>query len=350
MKELTKRYFLFVLLVMGLGSTSYAQLPDFDLLVKGGGEDMTTYMGYYVNPFMNSFGTGIVNGWYNTAKPHQALGFDLTIYGSLVKVPDAERLFTFNQSEYNSLQLASGASSAQLPTLLGPSTSEQLVSDYTDPDTGINIRSNPFDAPSGLQDDLKTSNSVPVPMIQLAVGIVKNTELIVRYAPSVNIGNAFKLRFFGLGVKHDVKQWIPGIKTLPIDLSILIGYTNLDTDYSFSDTSVIQTQNAKADFDIKAWTIQALISKKLSVVTFYGGVGYNIINSDFIMSGDYLITDATDPALAVTVTDPVNLSFKTNGFRATVGLRLKLAVFTFHGDYTVQKYNTISFGFGINVR
>ncbi|MFZ6000938.1 MAG: DUF6588 family protein [Bacteroidota bacterium] len=36
--------------------------------------------------------------------------------------------------------------------------------------------------------------------------------------------------------------------------------------------------------------------------------------------------------------------------RASAGLRLKLAVFTFHGDYTLQKYSTITAGFGISVR
>ncbi len=349
MQRQMKKYLLSLVLTLGLGSVSYAQLPDFDLLLRGGGEDMSTYMGYYVDPFMKSFGTGIANSWYNTAKPHETLGFDLTVYMSLVKVPDAQRLFTFNESEYISYKLASGATSAELPTLLGPTTSEQLVTDYTDPDTGINISSNPFNAPDGLQNDLPT-NSIPVPMIQLGIGIVKNTELIVRYAPSISIGDAFKLKLFGLGIKHDIKQWIPGIKTLPLDLSILIGYTKLDTDYFFSDTSPIVTNNAKADFDINALTIQALVSKKLSVITFYGGVGYNSVKSNFKMSGDYLITDANDPLIAATVTDPVDIDIKLSGFRATIGMRLKLAIFTFHGDYTFQEYNTLTFGFGFSVR
>ncbi|MBK7650901.1 MAG: hypothetical protein IPJ20_09335 [Flammeovirgaceae bacterium] len=48
--------------------------------------------------------------------------------------------------------------------------------------------------------------------------------------------------------------------------------------------------------------------------------------------------------------DPVNLDFSTSGPRITGGLRLKFAVFTLHGDYTLAKYNSLSAGFGIYVR
>ena len=188
-------------------------------------------------------------------------------------------------------------------------------------------------------------------MLQLALGIIKNTELIVRYAPTVTIGDDFELKFFGIGVKHDFKQWIPGIKTIPIDLSILIGYTNLNTDFFFSNTSVIQVSpGSKASFDASIWTVQALVSKKISVLTVYGGIGYNSINSKYDMTGEYGFQDVLDPSKTVFVKDPVSLEFPLNGFRATAGLRLKFAIFTLHADYTLQEYSTLTVGFGFSVR
>ena len=34
----------------------------------------------------------------------------------------------------------------------------------------------------------------------------------------------------------------------------------------------------------------------------------------------------------------------------TAGMRLKLAIFTLHADYTVQKYDVLTVGFGFSVR
>ena len=331
---------------------SYGQtLPNFDEIIIAGSEDMSTYMNHYIRPFMNSFGTGIANGWYNTAATHEPLGFDLTFYVSLVSVPDQDLTFNFLQSEYNNLRLATGGPDAVLPTLIGGTTGGlQFVSSVTDPATGIVVSSPPFNVPNGVGEDIPTTN-IPVPMLQLALGIIKNTELIVRYAPTVTIGDDFELKFFGIGVKHDFKQWIPGIKTIPIDLSILIGYTNLNTDFFFSNTSVIQVSpGSKASFDASIWTVQALVSKKISVLTVYGGIGYNSINSKYDMTGEYGFQDVLDPSKTVFVKDPVSLEFPLNGFRATAGLRLKFAIFTLHADYTLQEYSTLTVGFGFSVR
>jgi hypothetical protein len=49
-------------------------------------------------------------------------------------------------------------------------------------------------------------------------------------------------------------------------------------------------------------------------------------------------------------TDPINSEFDTSGFRATGGLRIKLAVITLHADYTLGDYDALTAGFGINIR
>ena len=113
---------------------------------------------------------------------------------------------------------------------------------------------------------------------------------------------------------------------------------------------MVQTTDGQGTFDVNSWTFQALVSKEISVITFYGGIGYNTISSNFKMTGTYSVQDANDASLSVDITDPVDANFPLSGGRATVGIRLKLAVFTFHSDYTFQKYNTITAGFGISVR
>ena len=44
--------------------------------------------------------------------------------------------------------------------------------------------------------------------------------------PEVETGSS-KVKLLGFGVLHDIKQHIPGIKTLPFDLSMLVAFTNI---------------------------------------------------------------------------------------------------------------------------
>jgi hypothetical protein len=60
--------------------------------------------------------------------------------------------------------------------------------------------------------------------------------------------------------------------------------------------------------------------------------------------------DLDDDTATPDVKDPVAIETTLNGPRMTAGMRLKLAIFTFHGDYTFQKYSTLTVGFGFSVR
>lgn len=162
--------------------------------------------------------------------------------------------------------------------------------------------------------------------------------------PEVTAGDS-KVKLIGFGVMHDIKQHIPGLKLLPFDLSVLAAFTKVDGKTGLSGVfdSGGDTRPQTIDYEMKAWLVQALISKKFSVITFYGGVGYNAIKTQANVKGSYDVG-------GVVLTDPASLDFKNNGFRATAGMRLKLAILYLNADYTLQEYSTVSFGLGISVR
>ena len=161
----------------------------------------------------------------------------------------------------------------------------------------------------------------------------------------MDLGDDTSFKIFGIGVMHDIKQWIPGIKLLPFDLSGFVGYTKLKLESQYDPET--NPENIGL-FEMNATTIQGLISKKFSVLTLYGGVGYNIAKSSVALKGSYDINDNGQSDKGEV--DPLDLKFAASGFRTTAGLRLKLAVFTFHADYTLQKYKCLTVGFGISVR
>jgi len=344
-------------MLMGFTSRSYSQGININEIIQAGGQDFNTYVGNYISPFMDAFGTGINAGWYNDAQTHEKLGFDLSITFNIVVVPEENRLFTFDENDYSNLyldpaQVGGPARTAQLPTVMGPDPQPptELVVEGTinTPAGPASIQSPVFDAPGGIQGDLPTSGAL-TPMVQIGIGTVKNTDLIIRWLPRISAGDQSEAKVFGLGIKHDIKQWIPGLKTAPMGLSILIAYTNLQIDYSPESTTIIQvSQDALSKFDLDAWTFQALVSKTFSVLTLYGGVGYNLANSNLTMTGQYGFLDTG--GTVVFIDDPVNLDFSISGARLTAGFRLKLAIFTLNIDYTLQEYNTLTLGFGFSVR
>jgi hypothetical protein len=322
---------------------SFAQ-DDIDELLQESVEDGRKLVNAYVAPVMKSLSLGLNQGWYNTAKPHKIAGVDLTITVNAMTIPDADLLFEPNKLGLTKVSLSpSSPGYPHASTIVGPDRTPTFQ--VTDPDGTVRT----FQGPSGL--DLKGEtgyNKVPVPMVHLGFGLPKGTDIKLRYIPTLDVGDDGSVKMFGVGVMHDIKQWIPGIKLMPFDLSAFVGYTKFELQ-SQLDADNPQNADQRGIFTMNATTVQALIGKKFSVITFYGGLGYNIAKSNLALKGGYDINDDGDETDQFEK-DPVDLKFAASGPRATIGTRLKLAVFTFHADYTLQKYKCLTVGFGISVR
>jgi hypothetical protein len=320
---------------------------DIDAIIKGSIADAKILLEGYVGPGMRGLGSGLNQGWYNTAKPHDKFGLDLTVTTSLVYVPSGEEFYLVDNTKLSRIKLASYDGkqiplngSAEVPTIFGPDKAPS----YTVYDETGTI-SGSVNGPPGLdlENTIKVANALPVPMYNFGLGLPKKIDLRVRFAPTLTFQD-LKFNLLGFGIMHDVGQYLPGVKVLPIDISIFAGYTKMELEQGLNTSASGSDQ--KAEMSVSSGTIQALISKKLSVLTLYGGVGYNFSNSNIDVKGSY---DLDDDGTAETK-DPLALDFATSGVRATAGLRLKLAVFTLHADYTLGDYNALTAGFGINIR
>lgn len=328
-----KRILIFLCL---LSTVAVSHSQDLENLVKGSAADANYLVKGYVTPLLNSVGAGFAQGWYNTAKPHKLLGFDLTVTASAIYFPSSDLVYKVENSAMSNLVVTPvSETSTMAPTILGSETAPR----YQLKSSGVAI-----DGAPGL--DLKNNgiDFVPAAMVQLGIGLPKGTDLKIRFFPSTKIGDNGTANMLGFGVMHDIKQHIPGVKNLPFDLSAFVGHTNTKLEIGLDDARPDQ----KATFETNATTIQGLISKKLSVVTFYAGLGYNFTSASLAVKGRYYL-DNTNTVTA-SLLDPVNFSVSQSGPRATIGMRLKLLIFTFHGDYTLQKYNALTVGFGLNIR
>ena len=172
-------------------------------------DDATVLIEGYMNPLGTAIGSGLNAGWYNTGKPHNFPGFDITFGGHTIMLPSSSRTFSadFGYSYGN-----------DLPTINGSSSGGQLV---LNSDSFLN-GTNPavmIETPGGGD-----WNNFFMPYIQASVGLVYDTELLFRYMPPISYSN-MSANYWGIGIKHDFKQYIPIVEALPFDASFLAAYS-----------------------------------------------------------------------------------------------------------------------------
>jgi len=330
---------------------------DISGFLKAAPADAAKLMTAYVQPAIEGISYGMTGGWYTTAKAHKSFGVDLGISLNTVFLPASRNYFN-----PLSLGLTSGASFENIdnpksgaPTVMGPDDATKYTFTY-DPDGpsgSLPTQSFAVNGPKGLDVASYTGIGeapVPVPMIQLGVGIIKNTDLKIRFVPEQNV-HGTKIKMLGIGVMHDIKQHISSIKLLPFDLSVLLAYNNVSGSSGLTNSDpndeLPDSKDGKMNYTFNSYIIQALISKKISVITFYGGVGYQMVKTKVDVLGTYKI-DAS-PA-SFTLKDPVKIDFKNNGFKLNGGIRLKFGPIYLNGEYTLQKYSTVTVGFGLAIR
>lgn len=330
-------------LYITVGFLSFAaSAQDIGKFLEGGVEDGNKLMEGYLQPAFEGFGYALNSGWYNTGKPHKLLGFDITVTGNLAYIPEESKFFTVNPADYKNLSTQpSESGKTDFPTLMGPNLDADdipylVFNEGTEDEVRVS-------GPSGLGLEAEYgTNFVPAPAVQLGIGLPKNTELKLRLVPEQTFGDPgeqFTTSTFGIGIMHDVKQWIPGIKNLPFDLSGFFAFSKMKNSM---ELDVDKPENL-GSFDVSGTTIQGIISKKLSVLTVYAGLGMTSSKVTFNVTGDYEVGDET-------FTDPINLEYSSASPRANIGARLKLLIFTFHAEYALQKYNTFTGGIGISIR
>jgi len=346
---------------LGLSNSAFAQVDNIGDLLRGGVEDANLLVNEYLRPVGNGFGVGLNNGWYNTTRTHEFLGFDITVMGTAAIAPTSDETFDLNNLGLRNIRPLNPNDSVT-PTAVG--------SDEGGPEVEIFV-SNPL-LPGGetVIDTLTMPQGVgfryvPSPMIQAAVGVLPNTDVLVRFFPEVEINDDFgKVKMFGLGVKHNLGDFLGGL--LPVDLAVMAAFTtfqaqtnlNLEPEAGLPQTGA-NYDNQQVEIEATSLTFNVIASKKFGVLTFFGGVGIESADVKLKLKGTYPVTLVDDDPGSPTFgdpaiqdfEDPIDLSFKNpNNTRANVGVQLHLAFLAIHGSYTFAKYPGVNVGVGINIR
>jgi hypothetical protein len=288
----------------------------------------------YIQPAVSLFSANLNSGVFQSAEVHGLFSFEVGAVAMFAPVPDDKKTFQVTPPDsipYEGKTYFAGTDYNRFfttPTALGEKTGTKV---FTKQGTPEEI----YQFPGGI--GLK---ALPLVAPQLKVGTLWGTELIFRYVPAVKLNNDVgKLKLFGIGAKHSISQWLPGPSLVgtsrpgefPIDISIGLMYQ----EFTLKDT-------AGDDFiKTKAFNIGVQASKKLLILTVYGGVGYETATTN--ISYDY--RPAT-PYAAGQKPLPVNLeNIKGNNtIRITGGLRLHVVFLDIFAEYSAASQPVASAG------
>ena len=333
-------------------------------------EDAETVMTAYGSPLLKSLGTNFNTGWLNTADVKSFGQFEIRLVATASFAPDADKTFApANFGLDNPEESHIFTSEPILPTIFGEMQDAQVTVQARGPNDSELQVVGTYTIPT-----LEVGGS-PMLMPQVDIGLMKGTELMVRGLPPVDMPTYSELdklttSYFAVGLKHDIKQWIPGLKLLPFSWSVYGAWSNAELTYDgpflipsdiVDNTSGIdqvnyapgeeQYQNAydqqQMSFDTKGITIGTMVSKRLPVITLFGGFEYNTSTTKLLFEGAYPYVNFDEEFEHLI--DEMNVEANQGNFGITGGVRFKLLLMsiTAAGNYVPEGYSSITLGVGL---
>jgi hypothetical protein len=348
------------ILFLALSQTNIsAQISDAGVILRAGAADAELVLTEYLRPAAEGFSSGLNTGWFSKAGSNRLLGIDISLNVSAANIPKRMKTFDFAALNTEKLQLQN-PSQNMVPTLFGPefATGARIVENVN----GVPTTIYEFDLPQGIDFDY-----MPGLMAQITVGTILNTDVSLRFIPEITLRDDIgSISLFGLGIKHELTQWLPLSMAMPIDISIAGGYTTLLA-VGKPDVQPPSGQNIENDFPDSHWDNQnirmrsyasnynLLVGKTVPGFSVYVGVGYEESHTRLSANGNYPIV-APDPQFTnpnqtkiESLEDP--LDFRIDGqnyLRYLAGVRFKLAILTISAEYTYADMPVANVGMGFS--
>ena len=345
-----------IIILLTLFSTS-AQAQELESILIAGVGDANDLTEHYIEPALKGLVYSMNNGWATTAKTHDKFGFDIIIGGNLSFVPNGQKNFLFYPSDYKYLTLPTGGST-MLPTVMSED-SNQSVLDVRVPVGDGTYKVAEFEMPGGITEDVPAS-AVPSPMIQVGLGLPTRTDIKLRFVPNLEYGDSVKAGMFGLGFQHDFTQYLGPLDKLPLSISGLVAYSNLNVKYSIDDDTDlddVNVTNGEAEFKLNTFTIEALGSLDFKFITLYAALGYGTGGASIKLKGDYELEYGLEDeagnslgTVSESISNPINIKANNGSVKGTLGARLNLSIFKIFANYTFQEYSTFGAGIAVSVR
>ncbi|MBQ0736077.1 DUF6588 family protein [Aquimarina celericrescens] len=308
---------------------------DIDQILELGVENAQRFSQDYFEPAGEALINNMSNGWYTTAKTKKLWHFEVGIVGNLSFVRDDKQSFLLRTAEYTNLSFRDGTFSQFVGSSLGsnPENLSVVINEGQASELEVVL-------PDGIGDS--DIGSLPGGFIQGSIGLIKSTEIKLRFLPKIKTVGDAEIQLYGVAFQHEFTDWIFPLKRLPMRISALLGYTNVKGFYDLNTTTGVPGADQEVRLNSNSWLLTSIVSTKFPVYNFYGGLGYYFGSNDADLLGTYQIQNG--PFASEVVTDPISVRTKTNGIKATIGARAQFGIFKANMDYTLQNFGNLSLG------
>jgi len=278
----------------------------------------------YLKPLVNTLGTGLNSGFYNTAKVLSPIMPNVKVGFVYISLPKSDKTF-----------MAKG-----VPVLDANGIPEFIVPN--DPTSGIktvDVKTATIFGDEGapIGDYATLPDGADLPFVPFAnasasIGLPFGNEVMVRYIPSVNLGKAVgEFNYWGVGVKHSIDQHLP-LGFLPLSISAQYVYQSM----TLGDIVDIKTHagNVQGSIDILMFSI-------------YGGLG--VESASLNVKYDYKYKDPLDNNAEKSI--PVKLDLESdNSVKMTIGAGISpFPLVNVYADYNIAKYPSVNVGLRVGM-
>ena len=334
--KIMKKYIVLSLTLLTV-SLSNAQ-ENIDDLLAAGINDAKRFTTDYIAPASEGLVYGINNGWFNSGKAPHRFNFSVSLIGNASFIKDDKKTFVLNVADYENIRFEDNSPSKTVATALGHNDPDiTVIVTYDDPIFGNQEAE--VTLPTGIGS--ANINLIPTAFLQASFSPFKGTQLKARFFPKVQSEDA-EIGLYGVGLQQEFTSWLPADKIFPVAISGLVAYTHLDGSYDFTDEGIVEGENQQVKTEVNTLLLELIVSTKLKVINFYGGVGYVNGKTTTDLLGTYRVSNGA--LFSEDIIDPFSIKQDVSGVRTTVGANLKVGFFSLNADYTIAEFDSASLG------
>ena len=332
-----KYSFVFCALFFGFSNSLHAQTPTQFEQIGYLLEDALLYSKQYLIPATDGAVYQASSAWMNTAKKRKDWAITIGIHANTFKVPNSDRSFTINNSDFKFLQLEGTATSAVVPTALGNDDTFVLVGDLD----GQQVR---LKTPKGVNQEFIT-----YPYLDISFALPNGSEIVGRFSNKTDLKRG-DYQVYGFGLKHNLSQYFPKLESKKINISAMSFYSNEDISFDFLDVNTsygnlgINNLNGIVD----TYHYQVSVSKEIKKFEILGSFIVNTSDFNYIVSGEKGAIENTLPVQQIINQLLDTIQKRKTNYIGEVAVNYVLKDFNIMSAFAFGKF--INFNIGVSYK
>ena len=327
---------LFTLITLVFATTAQAQ-DGINQLLTAGIEDAERFSKAYFTPATETIMYNLSSGWANNGSVNNEKRVTFSIIANASFINDSSKSFFLDFDEYESdIEFDDGNGPRNVATALGANENDILIRVSDD---NILTQDATFTLPQGIGNE--SIEQVPTAFLQLGVRIIDGLEVKARVVPKINYDDV-ETFLYGFGGQYEITSLLGDDSKFPLAISAVVGYTNFSGSYDFTETSLVDGENQRFEYETNVLTYGAIASTNWKIFNVYAGVAQVDGNSTTDVLGTYRVRAGI--FVDETIEDPFSFDNDVSGIKANAGFNLQLGFFGINADYTFADYDNATVG------